>query len=170
VKHTYDANAQVDVDKVLSAGPLRASLPPWMAGQSLDVTADVTVAAGVDLSKVRPEDMQVVREGNDVRVLITVPAPELLSAELVPDTLDMDTNQGLLTRVTTSIGLNERDLRDAAADQAILIAKQSAIEQGILDDAAREAELRLQTFLNSLPQTGDERVIYQIVARPASGH
>ncbi|MGE0539376.1 MAG: DUF4230 domain-containing protein [Dehalococcoidia bacterium] len=170
VKHTYDANAQVDASKVFNAGPLRAPLPSWMAGQSLDVTADVAVAAGVDLAKVRSEDMQIVREGNDVRVLITVPAPELLSAELIPNTLDMDTNRGFLTWLKTSVGLSETDMRDIAADQVVLIAKQRASEQGILDDAGREAELRLQTFLNSLPQTGDERVIYQVVARPVSGH
>ena len=170
VKHTYDANAQVDASKVLNAGPLHASLPSWMAGQKLDVTADVAVAAGVDLSKVRPEDMQIVRDGDAVRVLITVPAPELLSAELVPSTLDMDTSRGFLTWLKTSVGLSEKDLRDIAADQVVLTAKQNAAEQGILDDAAREAEARLQTFLNSLPQTGDERVTYQVVARPASGH
>jgi len=170
VKHTYDANAQVDASKVLNAGPLHTSLPSWMAGQKLGVTADVAIAAGVDLSKVRPEDMQVVRDGNGVRVLITVPAPELLSAELVPSTLDMDTSRGFLTWLKTSVGLNEKDLRDIAADQVVLIAKQSAADQGILDDAAREAESRLQTFLNSLPQTGDAPVTYQVVARPPSGH
>jgi hypothetical protein len=169
VKHTYDANAQIDASKVFNAGPLRAPLPSWMAGQSLDVTADVSIAAGVDLSKVRPEDMQIVREGNDVRVLITVPAPELLSAELVPDTLDMDTSRGFFTWLSSTVGISEKDLRDVAADQVALIAKQSAAEQGILDDAAREAEQRLQAFLNSLPQTGDEHVTYQVVARPASG-
>jgi hypothetical protein len=170
VKHTYDSNAEVEMSKVFAAGPARLPLPSLVAGQKLDVTADVAVAAGVDLSKVRPEDMQVLREGNDVRVLITVPAPEILSAELIPNTLDMDTSQGLLTRLKTSIGFDEEDLRDQAADQTILIAKQSALEQGILDDAARETEQRLQAFLNSLPQTGDGRVTYQVVARPPSGY
>jgi hypothetical protein len=170
VKHTYDGNARVEMSKVFRAGPASVSLPAFIAGQKLDVTADVTVAAGVDLSRVRPEDMQVLREGNDVRVLITVPAPEILSTELVPGSLDMDTSQGVATRLKTSLGLDEKDLRDGAADQVILIAKQSAIEQGILDDAARETERRLQAFLNSLPQTGDGRVTYQVVARPASGY
>jgi hypothetical protein len=167
VKHTYSSHAQVDAGQILNAGPVRTSLPSWVAGQKLDVTAKVSVAAGIDLSNVRSEDMQIVRQGkNDVRILITVPAPEILSAELVPSSLDMETSAGVITRIRTSVGLSETDLRDQAADRVILLAKQSAIEQGILDDAAREAELRLQTFLNSLPQTGTDRVTYQIVARP----
>jgi hypothetical protein len=137
-----------------------------MAGQSLDVTGDVTVTAGVDLAKLRPEDMQIARQGRDVQVLITVPAPELLAAELVPNTLDMDTSRGILTRIKTTAGFDEKDLRDQAADQLVLVAKRSALEQGILDDAARETERRLQAFLNGLPQTGDERVSYVVVARP----
>ena len=83
---------------------------------------------------------------------------------------------GLMVRLSadcwlkTSVGLSEKDLHDVAADQVVLIAKQSAAEEGILDDAAREAESRLQAFLNSLPQTGDAPVTYQVVARPPIGH
>jgi len=166
VKHTYGGNAEVDAAKVLSAGPARLSLPSWMAGQELKVTGNVTIAAGVDLARVRPEEMQITRQGRDVQVVITVPAPEILSAELVPNTLNMDTSQGLLTRIKTTAGFNEKDLRDRAADQLVVAAKGSALDQGILDEAARETERRLQTFLNALPQTGDGRVTYVVMARP----
>jgi hypothetical protein len=166
VKHTYGGEAQIDAAKVLSAGPARLSLPSWMAGQRLDVRGNVIVTAGVDLARVRPEDMQITRQGRDVQVVIAIPAPELLSAELMPNTMDMGTSQGLLTRIKTSVGFDEKDLRDRAADQLIMVAKQSALEQGILDEAALETERRLQAFLNGLPQTGDGRVTYVVVARP----
>ena len=166
VKHTYGGDAHVDAAKIFSAGPARLSLPSWMAGQKLEVSGKVTIAAGVDLARVRPEDMQITRQGRDVQVVITVPAPELLSAELVPNTLNMDTSQGVLTRIKTTAGFDEKDLRDRAADQLVVAAKRGALEQGILDEAAREAERRLQAFLNALPQTGDGRTTYVVVARP----
>jgi len=161
IKHSYDGHARVQDDKQLRAGPASFSLPSVVAGQRLDVNGRVTVTAGTDLAKVRPEDMQVTRQGKEVRVLITVPAPEILSAELVPGTMDIDTGQGVLSRF-----LNNRDLRDQAADQLATVAKKSALEQGILDDAAHETEQRLQQFLNSLPQTGSDRVTYVVVSRP----
>jgi hypothetical protein len=166
VKHTYQGNAEVDARNVLNAGPASVSLPPWLAGQQLKVKGNAVVTAGVDLSKVRPEDMQVTRNGRDTTVTITLPPPEILSTELVPGTLDMDTSAGLLTRIRTSVGLSENDLRDRAADQVALLARESAMERGILDEASFEAERRLQTFLNSLPQDGDGRTTYVVQVRP----
>jgi len=165
VKNTYAGRAHVDADKVLSAGPKRLTLPGWVAGQELDVRATVTVTAGVDLSRVGPEDMEITRRGKDVHVLIRVPAPEVLSTELVPNTLDMSTSSGIITRVRRSVGLAEQDLRDRAADEVTDVARTTAVEHGILDDAARETERRLQGFLQSLPQTGSERVTYTVVVR-----
>ena len=165
-KHTYGGQAQVEAGKVLNAGPARVELPSFLAGQKMNVKGKVIVTAGVDLSKVRPEDMEVSRQGRETRVTIYVPAPEVLSAELVPNTLDMDTSAGLFTRIRTAVGLSEKDLRDRAADQLVVVAKESAVEQGILDDAARETERRLQAFLQSLPQTGNDRTTYIVVVRP----
>lgn len=167
VKHTYAGQAHVDATKMLNAGPVRLPLPGWAAGQQLDVTGKVTVTAGVDMSRVRPEDMQVTRQGKETRVLIRVPAPAVLSTELVPNSLDMSTSSGVLTRVGRAVGVHERDLRDRAADQVMLTARDTALQQGILDDAARETERRLQGFLQSLPQPGG-RVTYVVeVAPPA---
>jgi hypothetical protein len=164
VKHTYAGDAHVDLTKVLNAGPVRLSLPGWAAGQELDVTGKVAVSAGVDMSRVGPEDMQITQQGNDAHVVIRLPAPELLSAELVPNSLDMSTSAGLITRFRQRVGVEEDDLRDRAADEVILVAREAAIEQGILDDAARETERRLQSFLQSLPQPGG-RVTYTVVVR-----
>ncbi len=167
VKHTYQGEAHIDAGKVLAAGPVRRSLPSWVAGQQLDVTGKVTVTAGVDLSGVRPEDMEIVRQGKDVRVVIRVPAPRVLSSELEPDTLDMDTRSGVITRLGRGVGLGEKDLRDRAADEVIAGARESAVRGGILQDAGRETERRLQAFLQSMPQTG-ERVTYVVEVREPS--
>ena len=165
VKNTYAGRAHVDAQKVLNAGPKHLTLPGWVAGQELDVKAGVTITAGVDLSRVGPDDMTVTRRGRDVQVLIRVPAPEVLSTELVPNSLDMSTSSGVITRMRRSVGFEEQDLRDRAADEVTQVARTTAVEQGILDAAARETERRLQSFLQSLPQTGSERVTYTVVVR-----
>lgn len=164
VKHTYAGQARVDDSKRLAAGPVRLGLPNWVAGQQLDVTGEVRVTAGVDLSAVSPDDIEVQRTGKETRVLIRLPAPMVLSSELLPDTLDLSTHEGVLTRVSRRVGVNERDLRDIAADQVIASARGAAIDQGILSDAAVEAQRRLGAFLAMLP-AADGRVTYVIEIR-----
>jgi len=168
VKHTYAGKAHVESEKVLSAGPKRVTLPGFIAGQQLDATGKVVITAGVDLSRVRPEDMEVARQGKDVHITIRVPSPEIQSAALLPNTLDFSTSAGMLTRIGQAAGLSQTDLRERAADQVTQVAKDTALQQGILDDAAREAERRLQAFLQSLPQTGDMRITYSVVTRQPS--
>lgn len=164
IKHSYAGQAHVEIDKVFNAGPQRVALPDWLAGQEMDAKGQVRVTAGVDLSRIRPEDMEVTQQGRDTHVIIRVPAPEVLSTELLPGTLDISTRAGLITRVRQGAGLSEQDLRDRGADEVMRVAKETAVQQGILDEAARETERRLQAFLQSLPQTGG-RVTYTIVVR-----
>lgn len=161
VKHTYGTEARIETQNVLNAGPRRITLPGFLAGQSLDVEADVVITAGVDMARVQPEDMEIICQGKLCQVTIRVPAPEILSAEIVPNSLDMSTSEGLITR----LGIGEKDLRDRAADQVVIVAKEQAIRQGILTDAARETERRLQAFLQSLPQTGDGKITYTVITR-----
>lgn len=165
VKHTYQGQAHVDVAKQLNAGPVRVGLPSWVAGQRLAVTGRATVAAGVDLSRVKPDDMTVTREGKETRVVIRVPAPQVLSTELVQGSLDMTTGAGVVTRLTKAAGIGETDLRDRAADEVVRVARDTAVQQGILDDAAREATGRLQAFLQALPQPGG-KVTYVVEVAP----
>lgn len=169
IKHTYAGQTQIDAAKELNLGPKSIGLPGFIAGQELKAKGQTTITAGIDLSRVKPEDMQVLRDGKNVQITLTLPSPQILSAELVPGTLDMSTSSGMLTRLKQSVGLSEEDLRDRAADAVTLAAREQALEQGILIDAAREAERRLQAFLQSLPRTGEERVTYQVTVRPAVG-
>lgn len=171
VKHTYAAQAHVDAGKVLNAGPKKIDLPGWVDGQKLDAKGNAIITAGVDLSRVKPEDMTVTRQGKDTEVTIHLPPSEVLSAELVPNTLDMSTSSGLFSRLRQSIGLSDKDLRDQAADQVTQGARVAAVQQGILDDADREAERRLQTFLNSLPQPANGgRTTYTVIVSPQPPH
>lgn len=168
VKQTYAGQARIDATKTLAAGPVRVALPIWAAGQQLDVTGRVIVTAGVDLARVRPEDMEVTRQGKDTLVRIRVPAPEIMSTELAPDSLQMSTRTGVITRAIQGVGGGDKDLRDRAADEVTRVARETALRQGILEDSRGEAERRLQAFLQSLPQSGG-RVTYVVeVQAPAA--
>jgi hypothetical protein len=165
VKRTYLASSQVDVDKALGAGPLRVGLPGWIAGQELEVKGQVVVSAGVDLSGVSAEDGVVTRQGEAVQVLINVPPAAVLSREILPGTMDIDTSQGVLTRLRTRIGLSEQDLRDGAVDRLMLTAEEAALKGGILDDASQEAKLQLEGFLNGLALAQEQDVRYVVQVR-----
>jgi hypothetical protein len=168
VKHTYASHGQIDVKKEFGAGPVGIGLPGWIAGQKLDVKGDVVVMAGVDLALVQPEDMEITQQGDGTLVVIRLPAARIMATEIKADTLDISTSAGVLTRLRTTIGLSEQDLRDRSAGQLTDVARESAIEQGILADAAREAEQRLAAFLQSLPQPAGTHVTYVVMARQAA--
>ena len=166
-KHTYGVSADIDVDKALRAGPTRVGLPGWLAGQDLKVSGEVAVAAGVDLSGLTAEDMEVTAHPGGAHVVVRVPSARILSTEILPGTTDIDISQGIMTRLKTRIGLSERDLRDEATDRLGTVARNAALEKGVLEDAAGETELRLETFLASLPRTGEGQVSYDVqVDRP----
>jgi hypothetical protein len=167
VKHVYDSSTAIDAGKRFAAGPARVSLPGWVAGQDLEAKGRVEVAAGVDLGRLSAADIEVFRDGAHTRVVVRVPAPELLSRELLLGTLDMDTSQGVLTRLKTRIGLSEKDLRDQAADRLALAAEARALEEGILSEAGLEAKLRLERFLNDIGAAAGQDAVYTVeVAEP----
>jgi hypothetical protein len=166
VKQTYQAHAAVDVSKVFSAGPARVSLPSWAAGQEMNVRGDVTVTAGVDMALIKPEDIELIREGAAVRVVISIPEAAMLGSEVKPGTLNLSTSQGILTRLKTRLGFSEKDLRDQAVDRLVTAASDRALKQGILDEARAEGKRRLEAFLNGLPQAGDVTVTYVVIMPP----
>jgi hypothetical protein len=166
VKDKYQANAQIDVDKVFAAGPARVNLPGWVAGQKLNVSGDVVVAAGVDLSALGRDDIEVKRQGRETHVIISVPQPEILSTELVPNTIDIDTSQGVFTRLKTRLGFSETDLRDKAVDQLALSAQRAAATKGLLTEASSETQRRLEAFLQALPRGAGDTVTYEIQVKP----
>jgi hypothetical protein len=166
IKHTYQANAKLDASKDLNLGVTDFGLPSWLAGQKMDVNGKVTVAAGTDLSQLRKEDITVARQGDRTIVTLNVPAPRVFSAEPVANSIDIETSQGVLTRFRSRVGFSEKDLKDGALDRLISVAKDGAVKNGLLTDAQRETQWRLEGFLNSLP-VGDGRVTYVVHMQPA---
>lgn len=165
VKNTYQSQSHRSISDILNAGSIHVTLPGWLAGQQLAVKGRVTVTAGVDLSQVTQGDMDVSRRGKDLRVLIRIPAAQVTSTELVPNSLTMSSSAGMLTNLGLALGMNEKDLRNRAADEVMRTARETALRQGIREDAAGEAERRLQAFLQSLPQNGSGHITYTVIAR-----
>ena len=167
IKHTYQANAQIDASKDFNLGVTDFGLPSWLAGQKMAVNGKVTVTAGADLSQLKKEDISVMRQGDRVVVTLNVPAPQVFSAEPVANSLDIETSQGMLTRFRSRLGFPETDLKDQAFDRLVAVAKDGAVKNGLLTDAQRETQWRLEGFLNSLPPNGDARVTYIVRVQPA---
>jgi hypothetical protein len=167
IKHTYEANARLDASKDFNLGVTDLGLPSWLAGQKMDVNGKVTVTAGADLSQLKKEDISVARQGDRVVVTVNVPAPQVFSAEPVSNSIDIETSQGVLTRFRSRIGFSEKDLKDGALDRLVAVAKEGAVKNGLLNDAQRETQWRLEGFLNSLSPTGDARVTYVVRMQPA---
>jgi hypothetical protein len=162
-KHSYSVRAGIDIDKSLAAGPVRVSLPGWVAGQEMNARADALVAAGVDLSGLTEDSIQMESIGGHSRVIIHVPEPLITSTELVAGTTDIDTGQGVLTRARTRLGLSETDLRDKAGDQLVRAAQEAAVKNGILLEARGQAKTQLEQFLHRLAGASGQPVSYEIV-------
>jgi hypothetical protein len=167
IKHTYETNASINAGKDLNLGVTRFGLPSWVAGQQMSVNGRVVVTAGADLSQVKSEDITLLRQGNNVQVVIDLPAPQVLSVAPDGGSVDIDTSQGILTRAKGRVGFGDADLKDQALERLVDVARAGAVKNGLLEDAQRETQWRLEGFLNSLPVAGSEHVTYVVHVQPA---
>ncbi|MEX0783610.1 MAG: DUF4230 domain-containing protein [Dehalococcoidia bacterium] len=165
-KDTFDTRSNTDFHKRLNLGVTKLGLPGFIAGQELDVKARVTVAAGVDLSQVTAQDVEVIQNGDNAVVIVRIPEAQITSTEVDPDSFDISTSAGLLTRVRSTVGLGERDVRDGALESVTTLAREEALAAGIADEATRLAREQLQAFLQALPQTGEGAITYRVELQP----
>lgn len=133
-------------------------VPQALAGDELTFVGVGDVIAGIDLGKLRPEDVTV--EGRSV--ILRLPPPEILVTRLDNEKSHVaNRSTGMLRR--RDAGLESR-IRQTA-EKGI---RDQALRRGILDLAERNAEQRLAALLRSLrfesvrivrstPSTGDQR-------------
>ena len=121
----------------------------WGAlGETLIFVAHGDVIAGVDLSKMQPEDVQVV---DPVTVMVHIPEAEIFNVILDNDrSYVADRDTGILTRADPQL---ETEVRQAAQKEL----ETAAEESDILDLANENAEEYMRGFLNNL---GFENVIF----------
>jgi len=132
--------AQYTIEKVIIKEDGQGALGA-LFGDRVIFVAHGDVIAGVDLGKIRPEDVVVLPDG---RAFITLPAAEVFVTNIDNDqSYVVDRQTGLLTK--GSINLETEARREAQAE-----IEQAALESGVLDQAQRNAEAYLRQLLGQL--------------------
>lgn len=130
---------QYSVEKIITAESGQGIFG-FLVGDKLLFVAHGTVIAGVDLEKLQPDDMRV----ESGVLYVTLPDAEVFVATLENDqSYIYDREQGFLTR-------GDQQLETAARRAAELEILNSAIEDGILDQAQLNAENFLYRFFLQL--------------------
>jgi hypothetical protein len=104
------------------------------------LVAHGVVKAGVDLSKLKPKDVEI----HGKKIIIQIPAAEITDCYLDEDqTQVIENTTGLLRRFN-------KDLEQNARREGLDAIRRAARYTGILKDANQRASLQLTTFLNAL--------------------
>jgi hypothetical protein len=135
------------LEKIITA-ETRQGLFEWLVGDRLIFVAHGEVIAGIDLNKLDPEDLEV--RGNVLYV--TLPEPEIFVTALDNEqSYVFDRDTGILTHGEVNL---ETEARQAAEREI----EKSALEDGILDIAAQNAESFLDRLFRDL---GYPEVIFE---------
>src|SRR5690606_27999187 len=131
--------AQYTVEKVITA-EVGQGIFGRLFGDRLLFVAHGEVIAGVDLSKLQANDIQISPDG---RVTMILPAAEIFVAALDNDqSYVYDRDTGLLTRGDVNLETQARQVAETEIERA-------ALEDGILDLAQSNAEAFLRSLLLS---------------------
>ncbi len=102
------------------------------------------VKAGIDLSKLKDEDIQTSEDG--LTVTIKLPKPQIFDAYLIDDS-----TQPCTTRVYDRTNLillpAAKDLESQAREQAVNAIRDTAIQSGVLEEADRNARAVVERIL-----------------------
>jgi hypothetical protein len=135
------------LEKIITA-ETRQGLFEWLVGDRLIFVAHGEVIAGIDLNKLDPEDLEV--RGNVL--FVTLPEPEIFVTALDNEqSYVFDRDTGILTHGEVNL---ETEARQAAEREI----EKSALEDGILDIAAQNAESFLDRLFRDL---GYPEVIFE---------
>jgi hypothetical protein len=130
---------QYSIEKVITAEIGQGSFG-FLFGDRMLFVGHGIVIAGIDLSKMNPQDMQL--QGNTLYVRL--PEPEIFIATLDNQkSYVYDRETGVLTHGDINL---EATARQAAEEEI----KKAAIEDGILEQARQNAEAFMQQFLGTL--------------------
>ncbi len=131
---------QFTVEKVITAETGQGALG-FLFGDRLLFIAHGVVIAGVDLDRLTPDDIQIDAQG---RAYLHLPEAEIFVATLDNEqSYVYDRDTGLLTRGDITL---EAAARKAAEDEI----RRAALEDGILEQAQRNAENTLYRMLRAL--------------------
>jgi hypothetical protein len=133
------------MDKIVTGGQESRYFPQMLVGERLLLIVYGEATAGVDLSRVQADQIEVNRE----RIAMTLPAAEIFSTRIDNERTRVYSREtGLFTQPDPNL---ESDMRKEAERQI----RQAALDGKILETAAANARTTLTTFLAGL---GFERV------------
>ena len=132
------------LDTVVEGGKSSPVFPDILAGDHILLVVHGQSVAGVDLSKLKPEDVRIDTTNGARTIHLTLPASEIFSTALDPQhTRVYSRSTGVLTPADPNL---ESDTRAKAQQQL----NAAALEDGILDTARRNARASLTLLLTSL--------------------
>ncbi len=130
------------LDTVVEGSHSSPVLPDLLAGDRLLLVVHGQSVAGIDLSKLRPEDVHIDSAAHAIR--ITIPPSQLFATTIDNQhTRVYARSTGLLVPVDQNL---ETETRAKAEDQL----QKAALEDGILDVARKNARATVTTLLYSL--------------------
>lgn len=116
-------------------------LPVWLAGERLRMRVVAEASAGIDLSKLKPEHIQV----SGRRVLITLPEPQIF------DIVIREGGAEVYHRERGWLNFHpDKQIEQRARNQAWLEARQAALQGELLSRARLNAAAELQRLLEML--------------------
>jgi hypothetical protein len=124
-------------------------VPDALTGDEITFLATGDVIAGIDLSKLRPED---VRREPDGTIRMRLPRPEILVTRV-----DNEESR-VLNRETGVLRRQDVDLETKARQNAEINIRNEALRKGILNLAAQNGERKLAELMRTL---GFERVVFE---------
>ncbi|MFQ3610598.1 MAG: DUF4230 domain-containing protein [Fimbriimonadales bacterium] len=116
-------------------------LPLWLAGERVLLIATAEAVAGIDLSQIQPHHIRV--EGK--RVWLELPEPQLLRVMINEGRTQVyDRQRGLF------VFQPDREIESRARQQALLEARQAALQGELMSLARQNATEELRRLLNAL--------------------
>lgn len=132
--------ASFTIEKIIDAQTSGNKLQQLLYGDRILLIAHGEAIAGIDLSKVKENDITV----SDNTIKMKLPAPEILVARLDNEqTRVYDRQQGFLTK-------GNNDLESEARKEAEVVVRDAACKGNILDEASKNAKSQLTALFKSL--------------------
>jgi hypothetical protein len=135
------ATAQSLMSTVVEAEKARVSNVLY---ERLVLIACGRVKAGIDLTALKEEDVQVAADGKTVRVRL--PPAQLLDAYLIDDSTQPCTTK-VYDRTNLLLLPETAELESQAREMALQAIRDTATQSGILSDARRNAEIAIERIL-----------------------
>lgn len=132
------------LDTIVEGNESSPLLPDALAGDRLLLIVHGQTIAGVDLSKLKPEDVQITESSDGRSVHITLPPSEVFLTSIDnAHTRVYERSTGLLVRADPNLESITRQKAQAQLQEA-------ALSDGILDAASKNARATLSTLLHGL--------------------